>query len=301
MVHRESQTLKFWDRSRLLTKRNNDYRKFVSDFMGLLLKADISANDITTQSLIPEKNNAIGIVIAKEKGIVAGIEEIMIICKDLKTKNLKNDGDFVKNGDIVLELRGKTRKILERERTYLNLLQRMSGIATLTSSLQGKIQNKVKIAATRKTLWGSLDKKAVSIGGGLTHRLNLSDGMLIKDNHLKLLNYNFEKALKLAKNKSEYIEIEVEDRFQAIAAAKAIKKFFGKRHLAIMLDKINPEEIKSIISCLKRQNLYDNILFEASGNINQENYTKYIESGADIISMGCLTNSSKALNFSLEI
>ena len=180
----------------------------------------------------------------------------------------------------------------------------MSGIATLAYSLNAKLGNCVKIAATRKTLWGLLDKKAVSLGNGLTHRLSLNDGILIKENHLKLMDYNFGNAIGSAKSRSKHIEIEVEKKEQALLAAKAIKNAIRKNNknlFALMFDKISPAEMREIIDWIKDKKLYGHMLFEASGNINQDNMHAYSDCGADIISMGSLTNSAKVLNMSLEI
>ena len=272
--------------------------------MSALLKNDIKNSDVTTNSLIKGNKSINAVIIAKESGILAGLEEFGLLNEDLKIRLLKKDGDGIKKGDVLAEISGDAKKILERERMSLNLLQRMSGIATLTGRLAKELGNKARIAATRKTLWGSMDKKAVSVGNGLAHRLNLNDGVIIKDNHLKILNYDIEKALTLAKNKSKCIEIEVENKEQALSAAYAIKKFKknkSKNLFAIMLDKIPPKGIKSIIGELRKQGLYDYVLLEASGNISPDNLKKYANSGVDVISMGCITNSAKALDLSLEI
>ncbi len=303
MLNRDRLVLEFWDRSKYLSIKNIEYRGFANEFLGLLLKNDIGKRDITTNSSIKKDKKITAYIIAKENGIIAGLGEFSLINKDLKLQFLRKDGESIRNGDLIVKISGDAIKILERERILLNLLQRMSGIATLTYSLSKKLKNNLKIAATRKTLWGLLDKKAVSIGTGLTHRLSLNDGIIIKDNHLKILNYDIEKALSLAKNISKFIEIEVENKSQALAAAESIKKIKlqGNKNLfSIMLDKINPIEIKSIIKELKFKNLQQNILFEASGNINENNILEYADCGADILSMGCITNSAKALNMSLE-
>jgi nicotinate-nucleotide pyrophosphorylase (carboxylating) len=295
----------FWDRSRELTMTSKKYKNHVKKFWHFLLKNDIGKGDATTNSLIKKNEKISAMIVAKEDGIFAGSDEIIFLNKDLEIKALKNDGDKIKKGEALLDIKGNSKKILSRERTFLNLLQRMSGIATLTNNLVKKLNDKgskARIAATRKTLWGSLDKKAVSVGGGLTHRLSLSDGILIKDNHLKIMRGNIEKALGLAKSKSKYIEIEVENKKQAVTAAKAIKKMSNNNNFfAIMLDKVPPEEIKSIIEELKNKDLYGYVLLEASGNINSDNLTEYGNCGVDIISMGRITNSAKALNMSLEI
>lgn len=304
MQPRDKLVLEFWDRSDGLSVKNKEYRRFVKNFFSVLLEADIKNGDITTSSLI-EKNKKISAeIIGKEPGILAGLEELNFLNKGLNLKLLKKDGDKVRNDEVIAEIRGTAGEILSKERTNLNLLQRMSGIATLADLLNTKLSNCVKIAATRKTLWGLLDKKAVSLGNGLTHRLNLNDGILIKENHLKLIDYDFGNAINSAKSKSKYIEIEVEEKEQALLAAKAIKNAIRKNNnnlFAIMLDKISPLEIKEIIDIIKEKKLYESILFEASGNINGNNIKKYSDCGVDVISMGPITNSVKVLNMSLEI
>lgn len=302
MPPREQLVLDFWDRSKELHVNNKVYRDFANKFFSFILRSDIEKGDLTTNSLIKNKEIS-AVIIAKEAGILAGVEELRFLNLDLNIRQLKNDGGRVKRGETLLKLSGNALKILERERTNLNLLQRMSGIATLTCDLNKKLNNNIKIAATRKTLWGLLDKKAVSIGGGLTHRLNLSDGIIIKDNHLKITGYDFKKAINSVKNKSNYIEIEIENAERAFEAASIIKmaKSSGKNVYAIMLDKIHPKEAKSIIMGLKNQCLYDYVLLEASGNITPENMHEYSDCGVDVISMGCITNSAKSMDMSMEI
>ena len=301
MLRREKQVLEFWDRKNKLSVKNKEYKDFVQKIFYFLLEEDVKSGDITTNSLIKKNKKIFALIVAKEEGIIAGLEEFSSINKDLKLKFLKKDGNKIKSGEKILEIKGNAEKILERERVSLNLLQRMSGIATITNRLSKKAGNKIRLAATRKTLWGLLDKKAVSIGGGLTHRLNLNDGIIIKENHIKILNYNIKGILSNVKNKSKYIEIEVEKSGKALDAAKAIRQLKSNNLFAIMFDKIPPEDIKSIIGKFKSQNIYDNILFEASGNINENNLIGYIDCGADIISMGSITNSAKIIDMSLEI
>ena len=307
MPARNKRVLDFWDRSRELTTKNNIYRNFVRKMLLTLLKFDIGKSDLTTNSLIAKKKEICSIVIAKEDGILAGLEEFAMINEGLDIQQLKKDGDKIVKGDILLEIHGNAIKILERERISLNLLQRMSGIATLTNALVDILGENVKLAATRKTLWGPLDKKAVSIGKGLTHRLNLHDGILIKDNHLKILQMNFEKAIRFAKKNHYYVEIEVENKKEALSVARFLKSLQDndglnqKNSFAIMLDNIKPNEIKTIIKELKYQHLYEHLLLEASGNIKPTNLAKYGDSGVDLISMGYITNSAKILNMSQEI
>ncbi len=300
MHPRNKLILEFWDRSYQLTTKNRIYKNFVKKLYSILLEYDIMNNDITTNSIL--KNKVITAkIIAKDSGIFAGVEEYKLLNDDLKIKICKNDGDEIKKGNILLEIEGNAKTILARERCLLNLLQRMSGIATLTKELSKTLQDKVKIAATRKTLWGIMDKKAVSIGGGLTHRLNLSDSIIIKDNHLKILKGNLYKALIFVSKKSNYIEVEVESKEQALNAAKIIKSLKSNAMYALMLDKITPKQIRSVIERLKANSLYNRLLLEASGNINPFNLKDYANCGVDVISMGYLTNSAKVLDMSLEI
>ncbi len=306
MQLRESLVLEFWDRSKEINIKNKSYSDFVLKLQTILLKTDLGKADLTTNSLIKKNQDISAVIVAKENGILAGLEEFRLLNKDLKIKSFRYDGEKIEKNDLIINIEGNARKILERERINTNLLQRMSGIATQTNFLLSRLDNRIKIAATRKTLWGRIDKKAVSLGGGLTHRLGLSDGIIIKDNHLKILDYNIEEILRRINNKSKFVEIEVENENQAITAAKSIqklKKNYNKRKslFAIMLDKINAQVVKSIVKELKGQNLYEQVLLEASGNIAPGNIGDYKECGADIISLGCLTNSAKILNMSLEI
>ena len=304
MLPRQKLVLEFWDRSRELRVNNVAYKNFIKKLFDLMLKSDINGEDITTNSLI-KKKSIYAHIIAKEDGVIAGLEEFRFLNKGFKLSILKKDGDKIKKGDIIAEINGSNKKMLSMERTSLNLLQRMSGIATLTNSLNKKLRYKIKIAATRKTLWGLLDKKAVSVGGGLTHRLSLNDGVIIKDNHLKIIGYDFKKAINSVKNKSRYIEIEVENAKRALNAAKVIKniviKSKNRNSFVIMLDKIKPGEIKSVIKELKIQNLYKYMMLEASGNITSKNIKEYSYCGVDVISMGSITNSSKVLDMSLKV
>lgn len=313
-----SLVLEFWDRKSFF--ETEEYSSYVKNLINEKIKEDIDKGDITTNSLIDENKEIKAVITAREDGIVAGIEEISLILKEEVTV-MKKDGDTVKNGDIILEINGNARKILAYERTLLNIMQRMSGIATLTYNTRKLAY--CFIAGTRKTL-SLLDKKAVSVGGCLTHRLNLNDSILIKDNHLEILGNDIEKALELANNKSKYIEIEVKNEKEALEAAAAISKLSSEKLFAIMFDNMEVSMIKSTIkkinSIINKNSINNDeklnaqkskisgtnsggnkILFEASGGINENNIEEYSKTGVDIISLGFLTHSAKALNLSLEI
>lgn len=268
-----------------------------------MVYADIGFEDITTNSMIPKDMEVKGNIISKEEGIIAGIEIINIIFNEfsIKTSIKRFDGDYVNVDDVIMEIKGDARSILSIERTVLNLLMRMSGIATLTSNMVSKakkINQNVIIAGTRKTTPGMqfFDKEAIKIGGGDTHRYRLDDSVLIKDNHIAIVG-NISNAITKARNYVSFtkkIEVEVETLEDAIEAAKAGADI-------VMLDNMNPNEIKKVLSTLENENLREKVLIEVSGGIKPENIVEYAETGVDVISSGYLTHSTKALNMSLEI
>ncbi len=294
--------LEFWDRSKELSLNNREYKEFVVNFFESKLKNDKADNDVTTNALFQEDKEVTAVIAAKQDGILAGIEEAIFFLNDFNPNVKKNDGELIKKGGVIIEIKGSLKKLLAMERTILNILQRMSGIATLTFNLNKKINGKSKIAATRKTLWGLLDKKAVSVGKGLTHRLNLADSILIKDNHLNSLNNNILLALEKANDSnSKYIEIEVGSKKNVIEVALKIKSLKSKKLFAIMLDNFQVDEIKDTIKELKDKKLYDSVLIEVSGGINEGSIEEYSIDGVNIISLGFLTHSAKALDISMEI
>lgn len=212
-MKKSSLILKYFQKLYQLTVNHEKYQKSISSFFAWLVENDKVNNDKTTK-YFPNITCQAKIV-AKQEGIIAGIEEVEFLLKKYTTlsfKSLLNDGSQFKNGAIIAEINGKSHEILGYERTILNILQRMSGIASETSSLISLIRpiSQIQIASTRKTPWMSLDKKAVAVGGGLTHRLNLSDEILIKDNHIATIKKDFH-----FKTDEEAIE-------------KAIKSIIGK-------------------------------------------------------------------------
>ncbi len=254
--------------------------------------------DITSNTLFTTET-ANAIIIAKEKCIIAGLEEIKNVFKKTgaSTEILVKDGDFIKEKTVIAKIKGPAKSILKGERLALNILGRMSGIATETNRLLNicrKKNPKINIAATRKTTPGfrSFEKKAVIIGGGEPHRYGLYDAVMIKDNHLKLIG-SIEKAIKMVKEKvkNKIIEVEVENEKDAVIAAKLNVD-------VIMLDNFNSKSAEIVTKKLKKIN--SNILIEISGGINQDNISKYA-SFADRISLGYLTHSIKSKDFSLEI
>lgn len=273
------------------------------DILKQMVYEDIGFEDITTNALIPKDTNAHGKIIAKEKGIIAGIDTVNYLLDEFKIKKVahKKDGDKIEINDTIMEISGDARIILSLERTILNFLMRMSGIATLTFNTLNRIRNvnkNVILACTRKTTPGLqiFEKNAVKIGGGDTHRFRLDDCVLIKDNHIAIVGNVKDALIKAKKNVSftKKIEIEVETLEEAIDAAKNEADI-------ILLDNMSPEGIKKVLSSLEAINLRSNVLIEASGGINPNNIIDYAKTSVDIISTGYLIHSAKALDLSLEI
>ena len=277
-------------------------RKVLEEKLIQLLSDDVGQGDVTT-TLVPAEVKAEAEVIWKEAGVAAGIEEAAVLGESLglSVKALVSDGEEVKKGRVTMKFSGDARTILSFERTMLNLLSRMSGIATTTRRLSKKLEKaclNTRIAATRKTAPGLLyfDKKAVFLGGGDPHRFHLDDMVLIKDNHLAL-SENIETAIKQAKQKATFskkIEVEVTKIAHALKAAEAGADI-------VMLDNFSPKQIKETIESLKKLGLFEKTLTEASGKITENNLLEYAQTQVNIISLGELTHSTKALDISMEI
>lgn len=306
-----------------LTLKDPIYKQWVFRYTFLELEKDLDEKgDITTDGLIKDKEPIIARIYANQEGIMAGEEEIKYFISQSNpifkprinqiqiTKILK-DGDSFKKDDVLTEMQGYAKDILKVERTMLNLLQHMSGIATNATKILERIKNieeKVLITGTRKTTWGWLDKKALVLAGCGTHRLNLADAVLIKDNHIALFNNDIKKVLfsfHPPTDNYKFFEIEIDDKEKVLQAAKIIYEMQKNNALpnpaVIMLDNMLPEEITVVIDNLKKENLYENILIEASGKISPENILKYAKTGVDVISMGSLTQNIKPVDLSLEI
>lgn len=267
------------------------------------LQEDVGHGDVTTDILIPPGIKAKAVVKAKEEGVIAGIEEATLLLKNvgIEATPLKRDGEGVKEGEAIMELVGKARTILTIERFLLNLLSHMSGVATMTSIVVREAKSvsvDVRVAATRKTLPGLrlIQKRAVTIGGGDSHRFDLSDMILIKDNHIAIVG-SVGKAIRLVKSKASFtqkVEVEVSTIKDALVAARSGADI-------IMLDNVSPNDVKEIVNTLKRKGLRDKVILEVSGRITVDNIAEYARLDIDVVSMGMLTHSVKALDLSLEI
>jgi len=268
-----------------------------------LVYEDIGFEDLTTQALIPPSMIIRGRIVAQEEGVVAGLELASTIFREfsIQTSLKKQDGDWVAPWEVLMEVEGEARSILSVERTALNLLMRMSGIATLTHriiEMVREVNPTVIIAGTRKTTPGLqfFEKDAIRVGGGDTHRYRLDDAVLIKDNHLALVGSVTEAVERARKHASftKKIEVEADTLDQALQAAQAGADI-------VLLDNMSPDQIRTVLSLLKDGGLRDKVLVEASGGINPDNIMAYAKLEVDVISTGYITHSARSLNLNLEL
>ncbi len=257
---------------------------------------DMQYGDITSE-FIPDKMIEAEII-ARESGVLAGLEEAMKIFQyfGLKTEPKAKDGSRVRRGEVVLRIRGSSRRILQCERLALNFISKMSGIATLASKYAARAKG-VRIAGTRKTTPGfrKFEKKALMLAGCDPHRFCLSDAVLIKNNHIAVA--GLENAIKNARQKASFtkkIEVEVESVEDAIKAAKLGVDI-------IMFDNMTTGEIKRAVAEIKKLGLRERLILEASGGITLDNIASYAKTGVDVLSIGALIHSSPWLNFCLRL
>jgi len=273
------------------------WRKNIDALIEAALKEDMPAGDITSENIVPSDSISRAFIVAKEEGVLAGIyvaERVMKkIDRTVFFKIHKKDGQKMNRGDKIAALKGPSVSLLKGERTALNFLQRMSGIATTTQkfvkALDGK---KTKILDTRKTTPGlrSLEKYAVRMGGGTNHRFSLSDMVMIKDNHIKIVG-NISDAVLLARKKIKpgiKIEVETTNREEAEEALKCGADI-------VMLDNMSLKRMREVVKLLNGK-----VLVEVSGNINLSRASKIADLGVDFISVGALTHSYKSLDISME-
>ena len=270
------------------------------DLLLWYIDEDCPSGDVTSDLISPDVMCK-AVILAENEGVIAGIEEAGMLFSHygVKAEPLVSDGIRVHKGQKLIALTGSAKGILLVERTVLNVIGRMSGIATKTRALADKINSvnpKCRIAATRKTSPGFrlFDKKAVSLGGGDPHRFSLSDGILVKDNHLAFV--SAAEAIRRAKQATLYkkIEIEAESREAAEKAARAGADI-------ILLDNMTPEEVKATINALEKEGLRNQVLIEISGGIDDQTIMAYASLDIDCISLGALTHTVKNFSVTLEI
>ncbi|MEX0723046.1 MAG: carboxylating nicotinate-nucleotide diphosphorylase [Gracilimonas sp.] len=259
---------------------------------------DIGMGDLTSESIFSENDTGRGIYTVKTAGVLSGLEAIKtgykLLDPSIKVTLHKNDGDLVEKGDDIAEVHGPVRKLLTGERVILNLIQHLSGIATSTREVINLLDDpSITITDTRKTLPGlrSLQKYAVRCGGGKNHRFRLDDGVMIKDNHIKATG-SIKGAVEMARKRIGHmvkIEVETETKEQVLEAVSANAD-------VIMLDNRSAEEVKDLVKVIP-----DEVVVEVSGGINPQNISSYKNCGADVISLGWLTHSVKALDISFNL
>ncbi len=271
-----------------------NYEKIVQ----LALEEDLGLGDITTDSLIPKDHHSSGVLRFKQDGVVCGVHIAEYIFHkinpDLEIAIQYQDGERVSKGTVIMEVDGQTASILKAERTALNFLQRLSGVATLANEFVEKvIPFDVRICDTRKTTPGfrQLEKYAVRCGGAFNHRMSLADTVLIKDNHIQAagsISYAVEKARSNIPHTSK-VEVEVESHEQVSEALSAKADI-------IMLDNMKVEQIIEAVKMINKQ-----AIVEISGGVTIENVTSYANTGADVISIGALTHSYTSADISLTL
>jgi len=291
--------LTFKKKSRVLNQYFNLRESLVR-----FLREDIGQGDLTSQYTVDEDLKSSSLIICKsEIAVVAGLDEAKIIFDicNCDSKALVNDGDIVKRGIRVMKINGNTRAILKAERTALNLIMRMSGIATDTKKfvdIVKTVSKDIKVMGTRKTAPGLryFDKKSIKLGGGHSHRNTLDELILIKDNHLAVTT-SIQSAIsnaRLKAGKNMMIECEVSNTKSSVEAIKSGADI-------IMLDNFTPEMAQKTISYLRKSGLREKVLIEISGGVNISNIKDYALALPDMISIGSLTHSSNSIDFSMKM
>lgn len=271
---------------------------YIDNIINTALAEDINYIDVTTDNLIPDDHTSEAYFIAKDSGVLCGID-IAARVFDLAGGNIEKeillrDGAEVKKGDYIAFFRGSTKTLLKGERTALNLIQHMSGIATATNKCVKLVEGtRASIADTRKTLPGlrALQKYAVTVGGGKNHRFNLSDGAMLKDNHIDAYGSITGAVTALRKKAGHMLKIEVEVR-----NLEELEEALANKCEVIMLDNMSDEEMKKAVEITAGR-----ALLEASGNVTLENIRQKALTGVDIISLGALTHSVQCFDISMRI
>lgn len=276
----------------------NDVREIIK-----MVYQDIGFEDLTSNAVINPDTHIRAQIISREDGVLSGVDLARTIFEEFSIKSTVKlfDGENVGPDNVVMEIEGDARTILSVERTVLNIIMRMSGISTITAKLIDDVREVNKdiiVAGTRKTTPGLqfLEKQAIRVGGGDTHRYRLDDCILIKDNHVALVG-SVKTAVEKAKQYVSFtkkVEVEVESTGDALEAAIAGADI-------ILLDNMNPNEVRKVLKALEKKDIREKVLIEVSGGINPNNIVEYAETGADVISTGFITHSARSLDMTLEI
>ncbi len=268
----------------------------MNELIEAFLREDIGIADITTNSIVSAHQVSLASIIAKEDGVIAGHIFARDIFKSLDDainyEEIKKEGEFVRKGDILADIKGKTRAILTGERVALNILQRLSGIATQTSKYVSAVEGTgVKILDTRKTTPGlrKMEKYAVRIGGGYNHRFDLSEMALVKENHIEAAGSIKDALRRLRETSDIFVEVEVKNMDELVEA-------LGEKVDRIMLDNWDIENIRRAVDVVGKR-----VPIEASGNMTVERAREVAKTGIDLISVGAITHSFKALDMTLLV
>ena len=271
---------------------------YVDDIIKTAINEDINYIDTSADLVFDENDSTTAYFQAKADGVLCGLDVALrvfeLLDSTFKATVYKKDGDFVKSGELIADFSGKTACLLKGERTALNLLQNMSGFATSTNNAIKKIEGtNASVADTRKTLPGlrALQKYAVTVGGGKNHRYNLSDGVMLKDNHIDACGSITKAVEKVRQNLGHMVKIEVETR-----NLEEVKEALNTGVEVIMLDNMSCDDMKKAVEITNGK-----ALLEASGNITDETIANVAKTGVDIISIGALTHSVKAFDISMKI
>jgi nicotinate-nucleotide pyrophosphorylase (carboxylating) len=283
--------------------RGSALNPYVREKIRQMLCEDLGFGDLTTEVLVDPGTVVRARIVCKERGILAGAPEARLAFEEMGVRVLgcKEDGEPLSPGDTVMEVEGPAQGVLKAERIALNLLMRMSGVATAARKMVEKARRvapRIRVAATRKTLplLTYFDKRAVVVGGGDPHRWRLDDGVLVKRDHLQLVD-SVEEAVRRVKEGVSFtkkVEVEVSRAEDALAAARAGAD-------VVMLDNVPPSEVRRAVEELRKAGLRDRVIVEASGGITPENLEEYAGTGADVVSSSYMTFRSLAVDMSLEI
>ena len=273
-------------------------KSYIDNIINTALDEDINYIDVTTDNLLSPEHTSSAYYIAKDSGVLCGIDIAKRVFElaggNVDFETLMHDGDKVKKGDIIAEMKGSTVTLLKGERTALNILQHLSGIATATNKCVELVKGtNASVTDTRKTLPGlrAMQKYAVTVGGGKNHRYNLSDAAMLKDNHIDAYGGITQAVTALRKKIGHMIKIEVEVR-----NLDELREALDVGCEVIMLDNMNCDEMKKAVEINDGE-----ALLEASGNVTPENIRSIAETGVDIISLGALTHSVKCFDISMRI